>query len=554
MLPEVLWPEPSLRNREHHCYPKRIFLVNTSRKKTEVLVIGTGIAGMTTALTLADAGLAVTLVTAGDTPEDGNSALAQGGIVYKATDERPGDLVQDVLVAGGRVNHGPSVRFLAEKGPGAVEDILLNRLQVPFDKNALGEWDLIREGGHGRERILHAADRTGKVIQDCLLEAVKAHTGIELLTKRTAVDLLTTHHHSTRKSYSYHLTNQCCGAYIFVEEAKEMETVFADYTVLATGGIGQIYLHTTNTATSIGSGLTMAARAGSKVINTEYVQFHPTSLYHNAPRKFLISEAVRGAGAKLINAKGEGFLHRYDKRQELAPRDIVTRAIQDEMLQSGTPCVYLDAANHVRRDIKKDFPTILKKCQEIGVDMTTEPIPVVPAAHYFCGGILTNTRGQTTLDRLFACGECSCTGVHGANRLASTSLLESLLWAREVGTFIADKYSRRKVLSKKLMDSVPDWVSTKEVENEDPALIAQDWGTIRHTMWNYVGITRTSERLRRAVDDIHNMQGNLRVFYEQTRMSKALIDLFHGSYAAYLVTFAALRNAKSAGCHYRPDS
>ena len=521
------------------------------RHKTQVLVIGSGLAGSTAALTLADAGIHVTLLTADDAADKGNSALAQGGIVYRAEDEVPGELDREIYTAGWKHNNTRAVRHLVKRGPEAVEKVLLERLGIEFAKREDGAWDLIREGGHGKGRILHCADYTGRVIMDNLARAVAESPNITLLTRRTAVDLLTSHHHSRSLDFKYQLTNQCCGAYVFNQELGQVETVLADYTVLATGGIGQIYLHTTNTASSIGSGMVMAARAKAKTVNAEYVQFHPTALYHRAPRKFLVSEAVRGAGAKLLNSKGEAFMKRYDSRAELAPRDIVTRAIQEEMLASGDDCVFLDAANHVTRDIPTSFPTIMEKCREIGVDMTREPIPVVPAAHYFCGGILTDVRGRTTLSRLYACGECACTGLHGANRLASTSLLEALVWGLCAGQDLIGRMGRRSALPSRLADAMPDWVNPGNVHNEDPALIAQDWSTLRHTMWNYVGISRTDARLRRAFDDMRSLDRHLHDFYHETPMSKALIDLFHGAYAAYIVTLASLRNPESKGCHYR---
>ncbi|WP_461209549.1 L-aspartate oxidase [Desulfocurvus sp. DL9XJH121] len=525
--------------------------MDSLRFKTQVLIIGSGIAGGTTALTLADAGLEVTLITADDALDKGNTTLAQGGIIYRAEDDDPRELEADILTAGWKINNRRAVRYLARRGPRAVEEMLFDRLKVGFARNEDGSWDLVREGGHGKSRILHTADYTGRSIMDCLKQEVLRTANITVLTRRTAVDLLTTHHHSTNLDFKYQLTNQCCGAYVLNQDLGQVETILADYTVLATGGMGQIYLHTTNTASSIGSGMVMAARAKAKTVNAEYVQFHPTSLFHRAPRKFLISEAVRGAGAKLVNSKGEPFMQRHDPRADLAPRDIVARAIQEEMLTTGEDCVFLDAANYVSRDIASNFPTILEKCREIGVDMTREAIPVVPAAHYFCGGVLTDTRGRTTLERLYACGECACTGLHGANRLASTSLLEGLVWGMAAGQDIAARYGSRAGLSHRMADAMPDWVNPGNVHNEDPALIAQDWASLRHTMWNYVGITRTDDRLHRAFDDMRSLYRHLQDFYRRTPMSKALVDLFHGAYAAYIVTLASMRNTETKGCHYR---
>lgn len=525
--------------------------MSSSRLTSQILIIGSGISGATCALQLADAGHEVILLTAADSLIKNNSALAQGGIVYTAGKNDDKALVEDIKTAGWKHNYQRAVRHLAKFGPEVVSELLINKLGVPFHKNEDGSWNMTREGGHSRPRILHCADFTGRAIMEGLSAAVQKNSNIRVLTQRTAIDLITTHHNSTHLDYRYNLVNQCLGAYVFNDVTKSVETILAEYTVMASGGAGQIYLHTTNTKDSIGSGLAMGGRAGAVSMNAEYVQFHPTALFHKAKQRFLVSEAVRGEGAKLVNAEGEAFMSRYDSRADLAPRDIVTRAILEEMLHTGEPCVFLDAANHVTQDLSERFPTIFKHCLEIGIDMRKDPIPVVPAAHYFCGGLLTDAKGRTTLDRLYAVGECACTGVHGANRLASTSLLEGVLWGYGAAQDIAGKSWGKTFLSRKILDSIPDWETPGHHMNEDPALIAQDWAAIRHTMWNYVGITRSTERLKRALSDLRNQYKHLQKLYSETPISKPLVDLFHGSQAAHVITLAAIRNMQSLGCHYR---
>ncbi len=527
--------------------------MSLERLSTQALVIGSGVAGCTTAFVLAEQGFQVTLITAGDELTRGNTVLAQGGIVYRGDTDSPNELERDILIAGWRHNYAKAVRHLAEKGPDAVSTVLIDRLGIPFATHEDGSFYLAREGGHSQARILHCADYTGKAIMEGLERAVQASPNIQVLRKRTAVDLLTTHHHATHLDFKYSLNNQCAGAYVLDQDSGQVQTILADFTVLATGGCGQIFLHTTNSRGSIGSALAMGYRAGVKLMNVEYVQFHPTALFKRAERRFLISEAVRGEGARLVNADGQPFMQRYDKRGDLAPRDIVTRAIMEEMLRTGEDSVYLDAANYVDVDVAERFPTIFEKCKEAGIDIRRDPIPVVPAAHYFCGGLLTDLNGRTTLDRLYAVGECACTGVHGANRLASTSLLEGLLWGKQAGEEIGRRLHKRSLLNNKLKSSIPDWNPLGNQANEDPALIAQDWAFIRNTMWNYVGISRTTVRLRRAFEELRDLNKHLHDFYKETPISKPIVDLFHGSLAAYLITTQAMRNKQSLGCHHRKD-
>lgn len=519
---------------------------------SQILIIGAGIAGTSAALTLADAGFEVVLIAPGHELDGGNSALAQGGIIHRPDNEDIPRLVEDILIAGHNHNRLKAVRLLSEKGPDALEKLLLNRVSVPFDRCPDGSLNFTREGGHSTHRIIHCADHTGKSIMHCLLAAVKAAPGIRVLTGRTAVDLITTHHHPDNMDMRYQLQNQCLGAYVLNEATGEVETCLADWTILATGGVGQVYLHTTNSSAANGSGITMANRAGVRLENMEYVQFHPTALCHRQSNRFLITEALRGEGARLVDRHGTPFMQKHDPRKDLAPRDIVARSIMEEMLQSGEECMYLDLSA-VHLDIPSRFPTIYGRCKDLGINIEREPIPVVPVAHYFCGGILTDVYGRTTLERLYAVGECACTGVHGANRLASTSLLEGLLWGVNAGQDILGRNTKKHQLGKRLKDSIPEWQSPGQERNDDPALIAQDWAAIRTTMWNYVGIARSRSRLHRAFEDLRALSRRLHDFYKDTPLSRPLVDLFHGCQTAYVITQAALRNPQSLGCHLRKD-
>jgi L-aspartate oxidase len=561
---------PELKNRAH--YP--------------VVVIGTGIAGLTTAFCLASAGVKVLLVTKAADPKDCNTFWAQGGIIYEGEGDTPAKLVHDVLRAGAGLSSEDAVKFLAVEGPRVVKELLLDEVQVPFSRSVEGELDLTQEGAHSMPRIIHAGDATGRAIETSLLNRVKSEPNITLATEMTAIDLLTTQHHPADIQVRYRLTNECVGVYLLDNRTKNVYTIFADFTVLATGGIGQIYLHTTNTRNAIGDGVVMAKRAGARVMNAEYVQFHPTALADKKANHYLISEALRGEGARLRNQRGEYFMEKYSSDfKDLAPRDVVARAIVEEMTTNKEEFVYLDLANFYNghEPIAERFPNIRKACAEMGVDIEKDPIPVVPAAHYFCGGILCNTAGETTLSRLYAIGETSCSGVHGANRLASTSLLEGLTWGYYAAGSIREKlespttpveavgrrqrksdanavrlnYSARKPgighIDEALLQSIPDWRPPGNENMEDPALILQDWTTIQHTMWNYVGIVRTYERLKRAVADMRELGNRLSKFYHEATISKSIVELFHGQQMAMIVAESALKNPVSRGAHFRRD-
>src|SRR5438874_5893392 len=448
---------PALKNRDH--YP--------------VLVIGTGIAGLTASFCLAGAGIKVLLVTKAADPKDCNTFWAQGGIIYEGENDSPAKLIEDIIRAGAGLSSEEAVRFLAIEGPRVVKELLLDEMHVPFSVSEEGELDLTQEGAHSIPRIIHSGDATGRAIETSLLNRVKNEPNITLVTEMTAIDLLTTQHHPTDIQVRYGLSNECAGAYLLDNRTNEVFTSFSDFTILATGGIGQIYLHTTNTRNAIGDGVVMARRAGARIMNAEYVQFHPTALADKKANHYLISEALRGEGARLKNQKGEYFMEKYSPTlKDLAPRDVVARAIVEEMTRSKDEFVYLDLANHYKghQPIKERFPNIARACAEIGVDIASDPIPVVPAAHYFCGGVLANTSGETTLSRLYAIGETSCTGVHGGNRLASTSLLEGLTWGYYAAVSIRGKLANRITR----VDSIADWKPPGSVNMEDPALILQD--------------------------------------------------------------------------------
>jgi L-aspartate oxidase len=550
---------PGLKNREH--YP--------------ALVIGTGIAGLTTAFALANAGIRVLLVTKAIDPADCNTSWAQGGIIYQGENDTPAKLIADIIRAGAGISNEEAVHFLAEEGPKVVKQLLLEEIHVPFSTTVEGELDLTQEGAHSVSRIIHAGDATGRAIETSLLNRVKAEPNITLATDVTAIDLLSTQHHPNDIQVRYRLTNECVGAYLLDNKTNDVYTIFADYTVLATGGLGQIYLHTTNTKNSLGDGVVMASRAGARILNAEYVQFHPTALADKKANHFLISEALRGEGARLRNQRGEYFMERYaPEMKDLAPRDVVARAIVEEMTRNKEEFVYLDLANfyHGPQEIPERFPNIRAACADIGVDIERDPIPVVPAAHYFCGGILVNTVGETTLSRLYAIGETSCSGLHGANRLASTSLLEGLTWGYYAAQSIKEKLTRpassasaaaHRAFSSlqpgtgaypdSIVTTIPDWQPPGKQNLEDPALILQDWTIIQHTMWNYVGIVRTYERLKRALADMQHLGNRLTKYYHESTISKSIVELFHGQQMASIVATAAIRNPRSIGAHFRKD-
>lgn len=525
------------------------------RQNFPILILGSGIAGATAAIKLSDLGFKVLLVSKDTDPSESNTKYAQGGIVGKGEDDSPKLLAEDIRKAGSKAGRKEAIKLLVEEGPEFMEEFLIKRLKVPFDKTRTGKFQLTKEGGHSARRVYFSKDATGKAIEKALLSEVKKSPNIEVLTNHTAIDLITPSHHSPLFEAS-HEPPRVIGAYLLDNTTRRVKKILSPKTVLATGGMGSLYLYTTNPDGARGDGVAMAYRAGAKIINAQYVQFHPTALYHRGARRFLISEAVRGEGAVLRNKKGETFV------DSLAPRDKVARAIYEEMLNSKTDCVFLDAAPIAKKgaNLAKRFPTIFSECQKSGIDMRKDWIPVVPAAHYFCGGIAADLRGGTSLANLYAVGEVSCTGVHGANRLASTSLLEGLLWGKRVAEDIAKIFQpaargkprqRREAAGDLVKWRIPEWKDSGLTDEVDPALIAQDFLAIKTTMWNYIGIVRTEKRLERAVSDLSYLQKQIEDFYRSTKLTDELVGLRHGILIALLIAQAALKNEKSSGCHFR---
>lgn len=516
--------------------------------ETDVLILGCGIAGATTALSLADAGLSVTVVTRARDPRESNTLYAQGGIIYRSPDDSPELLKEDILRAGAGHCNPKAVDILAHEGPAALEDVLLTMAQVPFDRADDGTLSLVREGSHSTPRILHAADATGRAIETALVDALRRHADISLLTGHTAIDLLTPSHHS-RNHLAVYEPRSCVGAYLLNRETDQVVRCVARKTVLATGGLGQLFLRTTNPVGARGDGMAMANRAGARVVNSEFIQFHPTTFYHSQAPCFLISEAVRGAGARLVHADGTPFMQDYEPEwKDLAPRDVVARSIHQEILKLDITNVYLDLRSYIdTATIQQHFPTIYDTCLTYGVDITQHLVPVVPAAHYSCGGVWVDEWGLTTVDHLYAVGEVACTGVHGANRLASASLLEGVVWGRRSARHILRTIEERPAFRN---DEIPPWHDEGE-EVPDPALISQDMSTIKHIMWNYVGLARTSSRLKRAIRDLRNLENEIEHFYRVNRLTDNLLGLRNAVRCAVIVTFSAWENKHSMGCHYR---
>lgn len=508
--------------------------------ETDVLIIGSGIAGCAAALAAADRGAEVTVVTKEASAQESNTYYAQGGIIYRGLGDSPSKLAADIIGAGAGLVWEPAARLLAEEGPELVESVLIDRLGVPFDRED-GALHLTQEAAHSQPRIIHQQDRTGRAIETGVVHGIFDHPRIRVLEKHSAVDLLTLAHHSENPTDVYRPPT-CVGAYVFSEQSGQVVPILARQTILATGGLGRLYLHTTNPPGARGDGIAMADRAGARILNMQFVQFHPTALYHVSGR-FLLSEALRGEGARLVDRSGREFMDRFHPDGSLAPRDVVARGIHQLMLDTGEPCAYLDISHRPKDWILAHFPEIFATCENLGFDLSAEPIPVVPAAHYSCGGVAVDLWGQTSISRLYAAGEVACTGLHGANRLASTSLLEGLVWGTRAGRRAAETLHEDGYLP-----PVPPW--RHQQEPVDPALVAQDWLMIQHTMWNYVGLVRTPRRMQRARKILFELQAEIDEFYARAEMSDAIIGLRNGIRAATIVLRAAAGARQSVGCHY----
>ena len=513
-------------------------------KNFDFLILGSGIAGLSFALKVAPLGR-VAIVTKKSSAES-NTNYAQGGVAAVMSKEDSAEIhVRDTLAAGAGLCHEDVVRAIVQEGPARIAELIEIGMQfTEREINGKRELDLGREGGHSKRRILHAQDVTGREIERALLNAAARQPNIEIFENHIAIDLITTQ--KLGQLFDPRPV-RCLGAYVFDKKTGRVETFAAGLVLLATGGCGKVYLYTTNPDIATGDGVAMAYRAGATVANLEFVQFHPTCLYHPKAKSFLISEAVRGEGAVLKNSAGVEFMDAYHPLKSLATRDIVARAIDSEMKRSGADCVLLDITHKPAPFIIERFPHIYSTCLQYGIDMTKEPIPVVPAAHFQCGGVRTDVDGQTDVAGLYAVGEVACTGLHGANRLASNSLLEALVCAHRAARRAAQSPEPKSNLT------LPDWRSGKAHDADELVAVSHNWDEIRRLMWDYVGIVRTNKRLRRARSRIAHLQEEILEYYWDFKVNSDLLELRNIATVAELIIASAMERPESRGLHYNLD-
>ncbi len=505
----------------------------------DVLVIGSGAAGLTLALSLAKQ--AKVAVLSKNALHQGSTWFAQGGIAAVLDDQDSISAhVADTLVAGAGLCHEDAVRFTVENSKSAIEWLIEQGVSFTRDGETK-DYHLTQEGGHSHRRIIHSADATGRAVHSTLIDQVKQQANIDLFEDHIAVNLITQADADSRKI-------RCTGAYVLNISTEQIHLFQAKVVVLATGGASKVYLYTTNLDGASGDGIAMAWRAGCRIANMEFNQFHPTCLYHASTKNFLVSEALRGEGAVLRLPNGGRFMHRFDDRLELAPRDIVARAIDHEMKRLGCDCLYLDISHKPAEFIREHFPTVYSRCLELGIDITQEPIPIVPAAHYTCGGIVVDHQGQTDLKNLYAIGETSFTGLHGANRLASNSLLECVVYAQSAG---------QQILASLPNINEPehsrDWDDSRVTDSDEDVVISHNWDELRRFMWDYVGIVRTQKRLQRASHRIELLKKEIAEYYNNYKISSDLIELRNLSTVAELIIRSALERKESRGLHYSLD-
>ncbi|MCP4789096.1 MAG: L-aspartate oxidase [Gammaproteobacteria bacterium] len=506
----------------------------------DVLIIGSGAAGLSLALQL-PRDKRVAIISKRELSA-GSSSRAQGGIaaVLDSTDSVESH-IQDTIEAGAKLGNPKAIRFTVENAKQSIEWLI--QQQVPFTEDNAEQqgYHLTKEGGHSHRRIIHAADRTGWAVSETLLQRAKEAPNIQLITHKVAVDLIT-------NAKTGLPGNRCIGAYILDQETGHVDSFSAQAVVLATGGASKVYLYTSNSDGCSGDGIAMAWRAGCRAGNMEFNQFHPTCLYHPKAKSFLISEAVRGEGGKLLLANGQPFMQRFDERLELAPRDIVARAIDHEMKRLGDDCVYLDISHRGKKFISTHFPTIYERCLEYGIDISKDPIPVVPAAHYTCGGVVTDQHGLTDVEGLYAIGETAFTGLHGANRLASNSLLECFVYAQSAAQHILRNWQTEYPAQ-----SIKPWDESQVTDSDEDVILSHNWDELRRFMWDYVGIVRTNKRLTRAQHRVDLLLAEINEFYSNYRVTSDLVELRNLAVVASLIIRSAQQRHESRGLHYTLD-